>query len=112
MSIQASNETGGHVLVFPPPEVPIAGDVLQAAQRLGIAGQLPQVIAISRELFGDRIRLRVAEDSELEGWTHIVIETPVGETAEAVAAKEGTWCDQMVDRGLSHWFNLSTYYLE
>jgi hypothetical protein len=110
MSTQSADETTVRAMVCPPPQVLVPKDVLRAAERLGVAEQLPQVIALSRSLFGDSITLRVTEDPELDDWTHIVVETAVSGAVEEVVAKEANWCDLMVRHGLSHWFNLSTYY--
>jgi hypothetical protein len=49
----------------------VSEDVLRAAERLGVAAQLPRVVELSQELFGSAVTLRVTEDPELADWTHI-----------------------------------------
>jgi hypothetical protein len=106
MTAQATNDTTAQDVGLAPPEVAIPRDVLQTAERLGIASELPQVIAISRELFGDPIALHVAEDPELDQWTHIIVQAVPQGTVEETVAKEERWCDRMVENRLSRWFTL------
>lgn len=106
VSPQATNEPLVRAAVIPPPGVSISDEVLRTAERLGITGQLPRVIAISRELFGDRIALQVAEDPELENWTHIVVQAISQDAVEETVAREERWCDLMVEHRLSRWFTL------
>jgi hypothetical protein len=73
-----------------------------------VAEQLPQVLALSREVFGGPIALRVAEDPELDDWTHIVVETTARGMVHEIVAQEEAWCDLMARRHLSHWFTLAT----
>ena len=106
MGPQATDNPVAPAVVVPPSNVPLPDDVLRTAERLGIRGQLPQVIAISRELFGDPITFRVADDPELENWTHIVVQAVPQGTVEDTVAREERWCDLMVEHRLSRWFTL------
>jgi hypothetical protein len=113
MNISVTDNSITDVAVPPLPMVPeVPENVLRTAKRLGIADQLPPIITLSRELFGNSLTLRVAEDPELDNWTHIVVEAAVSGTAEEMVARERQWCRRVVQQGLSHWFNLSTYYDE
>jgi len=106
MNPQSANDTVAHAVVVPPSGHFVPDDVLQTAERLGISGQLSKVIAITRELFGDPIALRVASDPELEDWTHITVHAPATGTVEETVSKEERWCEQMVEHRLSNWFTL------
>lgn len=106
MNPQTTNDALAHATVLPLPEVMVSEDVLRTAERLGIKEQLPQVVAISRALFGDPIVLRVTEDPEIEDWSHIVVHAVPKGTVEETVAKEESWCDRMVEHRLSRWFTL------
>ena len=55
------------------------------------------MVALSRELFGNAITLRVTEDPELAVWTHIAIHARLtGNFAEAVDKQE-KWCDTLLE---------------
>ena len=97
MTTEIADETKGLPFGLPPPPIMVAEDVLRAAERLGVAEQLPRVIALSQELFGDAITLRVTEDPELADWTHIAINARLRGTVEEAVEKQERWCDTLLD---------------
>jgi hypothetical protein len=109
MSTQTTDGGTSHVTASLPPTIAVPDDVLRTAERLGIAEQLPQVIALSREIFGDSLTLCVVEDPELDDWTHIVVDAQSTGTVEELVDKEQVWVRQIVRHNLSHWFTLMTH---
>jgi hypothetical protein len=105
MSTRTTDDVVGPVVV-PPPPITIPEDVLHTAERLAVADQLPRVIALTREVFGDAFALSVVEDPELDDWTHIVMDAEVNGQSEEVLQKHKTWCRSMVRLNLSQWFVL------
>jgi hypothetical protein len=82
---------------LPPSRIMVPEDVLVAAERLGVAAQLPRVVELSQRLFGSAITLRVTEDPELADWAHIaIIARLTGTVAEAVERQE-QWCDTLLE---------------
>jgi hypothetical protein len=97
MTTNIADETKGQPVVLPPSSIVVSEDVLRAAERLGVAEQLPRVVALSRELFGDAVTLRVTEDPELADWTHIAIDARLTGTVEEAVEKQERWCDTLLD---------------
>ncbi len=98
MTTRIAGEIKGQPLGLPPLPIVVPEDVLRAAERLDVAEQLPQVLALSRELFGDANTLRVTEDPELAGWTHIAVDARLTGTVEEAVRKQEKWCDTLLDR--------------
>jgi hypothetical protein len=98
VSTQAFGSDMVHSIALPLPEITVPDEVLHTAERLGVVEYLPQVLEISREVFGDEFTLRVLEDPELEDWTHIAVAAAVEGTAEALLDKEDAWFDAMSRR--------------
>jgi hypothetical protein len=94
---KTADETKDQLVGLPPSPIVVADEVLRAAERLGVAAQLPQVVALSRELFGDAITLHVTEDPELADWTHIAIDAPLTGTVAETVEKQEKWCDTLLD---------------
>lgn len=67
----------------------------QAAERLGVSQHLPEMLEITREVFGDEFAIRVLDDPEIEDFTHIVVETTVRGTAEQLLKQERAWFDTL-----------------
>lgn len=107
MSTQTTDATPAPLTLAPPASA-IPDDVLQTAEQLGIADQLPQVIEIAREIYGDKFVLRVVDDPELDDWTHIVVDTKSSGTLEELIEKDETWFRMMLRHNISHWFTLMT----
>jgi hypothetical protein len=97
MTANILNETEGQPMSLPPQSIMVPEDVLRAAERLGVAEQLPRVVALSQELFGDAIALRVTEDPELTDWTHIAVDARLTGTVEEAVKKQEKWCDTLLD---------------
>ena len=84
-------------LGLPPSRIMVPEDVLRAAERLGVAAQLPRVVELSQELFGSALTFRVTENPELADWTHITADARLmGTVAEAVERQE-KWCDTLLE---------------
>jgi hypothetical protein len=98
MIAKTTEESSYVPVVLPPLPIAVSEDVLRTAERLGVVEQLPGVIALSQELFGEAITLCVTEDPELEDWTHIAVEAFLEGTVEEATAKQEKWCDSLLDR--------------
>ncbi len=97
MTTNLADDTKGQPLGLRPSPIMVAEDVLRVAKRLGVAEQLPRVVALSRELFGDAIALHVTEDPELADWTHIAVDARLTGTVGEAVAKQERWCDALRD---------------
>ncbi len=97
MTAKTADYTERQPVGLPPLRIIVPEDVLRAAERLGVASQLPRVVELSQELFGEAITLRVTEDPELADWTHIAVDARLmGTVAEAVEKQE-KWCDALLE---------------
>ncbi len=82
---------------LPPTPIMVPEDVLRAAERLGVAAQLPRVVELSQELFRSAITLRVTEDPELADWTHIAIDARLTGTVAEAVEKQEKWCGTLLE---------------
>jgi hypothetical protein len=84
------------------PAVAIPPDVRETAVRLGVSQYLPQVVDLTREIFGTFLRATVSEDPEF-GDTHIIFHVPANCTAdedrdiEEQLDKEDAWGSRMLE---------------
>jgi hypothetical protein len=68
----------------------IPPDVLETAARLGVSQHMPEVIRITREVFGPFSRVRVLDDPEF-GDTHVVFHVAARGEVEEELAREEEW---------------------
>jgi hypothetical protein len=66
-------------------------EALETAQRFGAIGDLAKVAAFTRDFFGAEPVVRVAEDPEILGWTHLVLEVVIAGTVEEASTKNSEW---------------------
>jgi hypothetical protein len=97
MIAKMTEEILGAPVALPPLPIAVPEEVLHTAARLGVLEYLPQVIALSQELFGEPIALTVTEDPELADWTHIAIDARLEGTVADAVAKQEKWCDTLLD---------------
>ena len=79
-----------HPAAVTPPEVH------ETAARLGVLQYLPQVIDLTREIFGSFSRVTVSEDPEF-GDTHIIFHVPARPTIEEDLDKDVEWGKRMLE---------------
>ena len=97
MTAKIADYTEDQPVGLPPSRIMVPEDVLRAAERLGVAAQLPRVVELSQELFGSAITLRVTEDPELADWTHIAIDARLTGTVAEAVEKQEKWCDTLLE---------------
>jgi hypothetical protein len=66
-------------------------EVLETAARLGVLKHMPEVVAVTRELFGTISRVRVLDDPEFADDTHIILHVPANGTVEQDLEREKDW---------------------
>ncbi len=98
MTAKTADYTEHQPVGSPPLRIMVPEDVLRAAERLGVAAQLPSVVELSQELFGSAVTLRVTEDPELADWTHIAIDVRLTGTVAEAVEKQERWCDTLLER--------------
>jgi hypothetical protein len=69
----------------------IPAEVSEAAARLGVAQYLPQVVDLTREIYGGFSRVSIYEDPEFEDETHILFHVPVNCSIEQALDKDLEW---------------------
>jgi hypothetical protein len=78
------------------PAAVIPAEVHETAARLGVLQYLPQVIDLTREIFGSFSRVTVSEDPEF-GDTHITFHVPAQRTIEQDLDKDEDWGKRMLE---------------
>ncbi len=81
MTTRATEAIDSHVTVPVQPAVAVPPDVWEAAVRLGVVQHLPQVIDLTREVFGTFSRVTVSEDPEF-GDFNIIFHVPANCTMD------------------------------
>jgi hypothetical protein len=85
----------------PLPAVPIpsavSAEVFAEVARLGLADQFPEVIALTRELFGD-FTIDISEDPEIYNCIYVSFQVVVQGTIEHCVQQTAEWHDR-----LPHW---------
>ncbi len=76
------------------PAAVISPEVHETAARFGVLQHLPQVIDLTREVFGNFSRVTVSEDPEF-GDTHIIFHVPAQRTIEEDLDKDEEWGKRM-----------------
>ena len=78
------------------PVAVIPSEVHETAARLGVLQYLPQVIDLTREIFGRFSCVTVSEDPEF-GDTHIIFHVPAQRTIEEDLDKDEEWGKRMLE---------------
>ncbi len=95
MTTRATDATGSPIVVPIDPAAGIPPEVRETAARLGVLQYLPQVIDLTREIFGSFSRVTVSEDPEF-GDTHIIFHVPAQGTIEEDLDKDEEWGKRML----------------
>jgi hypothetical protein len=74
----------------------IPAEIRETAARLGVVQHLPQVIDLTREVFGSLSRVTVSDDPEF-GDTHIIFHVPAQCTIEEDLDKDEEWGKRMLE---------------
>ena len=89
--------TRSTAFVDPPIALPLqttnamAAEIRETAARLGVAQYLPQVVELTREIYGGFSRVSIYEDPEFGDDTHIVFHVPVNCSVEQALAMDLEW---------------------
>ena len=75
MTTRSTDSIDSPIVVPVQPTVAIPPEVHETAARLGVSQYLPQVIDLTREIFGTFSRVTVSEDPEF-GDNHIIFHVP------------------------------------
>jgi hypothetical protein len=75
----------------------VPADVHETAARLGVAQYLPQVIDLTREIYGGFARIWVSVDPEFADDTHIVFDAPVACSIEEALDKDRHWGQRLIE---------------
>ena len=78
-------------VVAVPPLSAISDKVLATAERLAVAGYLPDVTSFTLEIFGSFLDVRVVPDPEAPDDVHIVFDVPVTGSVEDLLDKDRRW---------------------
>ncbi len=76
---------------------PVSAEVFAEVGRLGLGEQFPEVIALTRELFGD-FTIDISEDPEIYNCIYVSFEVVVHGTIEDCVQRTSEW-----HRRLPHW---------
>jgi hypothetical protein len=78
--------------VLPPqystPAIP--REIMDRVARLGLAEQLPEVVELTREIFGD-FEIVISEDPEIPNCSYVSFEVEVAGALEEVSEKRTSW---------------------
>ena len=94
MTTQSADFSTAPATVAVPPADAISVDVIETAARLGVLQHLPQVIELTREIYGGFAEVSVSDDPDF-GDTHIVFRVPV-----RCSIEESLDLDEEWDRGI------------
>ncbi len=70
--------------------VDVSAEVLAEARRLGLAEQLPLVVQLTRELFGD-LSIGVERDAEIDHWSDLVFSVRATGSMEEILDLNTQW---------------------
>ena len=96
MTTRATDVTDSPIVVPIHLAAVIPPEVHETAVRLGVLEYLPQVIDLTREIFGGFSRVTVSEDPEF-GDTHIIFHVPAQPTIEEDLEKDEVWGKRMLE---------------
>jgi hypothetical protein len=77
------------------PAVP--AEVYTEVVRLGIGSQLPEVIALTRELFGE-FTIDISHDPEIFSWSYVTFNVRVADSSDKAFQKESEWIRRLPAR--------------
>ena len=95
MTIRSADSQTAHTIVPAPQASNLPPEVLEAARRMGVLGQLPQVVELTGELFGDSFEVHAEEDPEIANWTYLVFTVRVPGTVEDALRRNAAWCRRL-----------------
>ena len=95
MTTRATDAIDSHIVVPIDPAAVIPPEVHETAGRFGVLHYLPQVIDLTREIFGSFSRVTVTEDPEF-GDTRIIFHVPAQRTIEEDLDKDEEWGKRML----------------
>ena len=98
-SLDASDPVAVPVVVLPPPpqDPAVPAELYAEVARLGLGEQFPEVIALTRELFGD-FTIDISVDPEIYNCTYVSFVVVVHGTIEDCVQRTSEW-----HRRLPHW---------
>ena len=96
MTTRATDVTDSPIVVPIHAAADITPEVHETAARFGVLQYLPQVIDLTREIFGSFSRVTVSEDPEF-GDTHIIFHVPAQPTIEEDLDKDEEWGKRMLE---------------
>ena len=95
MTTRATDATDSPIVVPIPPAAVIPPEVHETAARLGVLKYLPQVIDLTREIFGSFSRVTVSADPDF-GDVNIMFHVPAQDTIEEDLDKDKKWGRRML----------------
>ena len=95
MTTRSSDAAESTIVVPIHPASAVPPEVRETAARLGVLQYLPQVIDLTREIFGSFSRVTVSEDPEF-GDTNITFHVPAQGTIEEDLDKDEKWGRRML----------------
>ena len=95
MTTRATDAIDSPIVVPIDPAADIPREVHETAARLGVLKYLPQVIDLTRDIFGSFSRVTVSEDPEF-GDTNITFHVPAQGTIEEDLDKDEQWGKRML----------------
>jgi len=84
------------VVVSVPASDSVPAEVHETAARLDVSQYLPQVIDLTREIYGGFARVWVSVDPEFADDTHIVFDAPVACSIEEALDKDREWGQRLM----------------
>jgi hypothetical protein len=96
MTTRATDATDSPIVVPVHPAAVIPPEARETAARLGVLQYLPQVIDLTREVFGSFSRVTVSEDPDF-GDTHIIFHVAAQRTIEEDLDKDEQWGKRMLE---------------
>jgi len=95
MTTRATDATDSPIVVPIHPAAVVSPEVRETAARLGVLQYLPQVVDLTREIFGSFSRVTVSADPEL-GDVNIMFHVPAQGTIEEDLDKDQQWGRRML----------------
>ena len=96
MTTQAIHATDSPIIVTVHSADVILPEVQETAARLGVVQHLPQVIDLTREVFGSFSHVTVSDDPDF-GDTHIIFYVPAQRTIEEDLEMDEVWGKRMME---------------
>ena len=96
-SLDTSDPVSIPVVALPPQDPAVPAEVYAEVGRLGLGEQFPEVITLTRELFGD-FTIDISEDPEIYNCIYVSFEVVVYDTIEDCVQRTSDWHGR-----LPHW---------